>query len=38
MVTTKKPTKSKDLPPKKTTAVKGGRIMNNDNLTLVRVR
>lgn len=28
--------KSKDLPPKKTT-VKGGRIVRNDNVTLVRI-
>ncbi len=38
MATTKKPSKSKDLPPKKTIAVKGGRLSANENLTLVHVR
>jgi hypothetical protein len=38
MVTTKTPSKSKDLPPKKTAAVKGGKLSANENLTLVHAR
>jgi hypothetical protein len=38
MPTVKKPSKSKDLPPKKAGAVKGGKLAVNDNLTFARVK
>lgn len=34
----KNPTKSKDLPPRKSGTVKGGKLATNENLTLVRAQ
>ena len=35
--TTKTNKKTKDLPPKSATKVKGGGLLGNDNLTLIRI-
>jgi hypothetical protein len=38
MPTSKKASKTRDLPPKKSGAVKGGKLSANQNLTLVHIR